>query len=613
MDKSFKVVLIALIFIVVIFPGCKKNKKPDTPSIPTGPTSGSINTEYTFTSSAEDPDDDSVAIRIDWGDEDTSNWCSFVPCGDSISMSHSWSDSGTYSIKAQAQDLKEAVSSWSDGHQIMIGTAIPTNNPPNTPITPRGASFSSPNCSCSFISSATDPDGDSIAIRFDWGDGEISGWSDWQVSGDSISMTHSWSDTGTYSIKAQAKDKKDTTSNWSAEYQIEILAVWTKTFGGSSDDEGYSVQQTTDGGYIIAGATESYGAGGKDVYLIKTDANGNEQWYQRFGGSDDDMGYSVQQTTDSGYIIAGSHRWGSDYDVYLIKTDADGFETWYKYFGSDDPDVGYSVQQTTDYGYIITGYSDYEPGGRNVYLVKADADGNRDWVNRFGGENYDEGQSVQQSSDGGYIIAGVSDYGAGGFDVYLVKADANGNRVWVKRFGGSDVDWGYSVQQTTDGGYIITGYTRSYGAGGEDVYLIKTDANGDSIWTKTFGGSADDRGYSVQQTMDGGYIIAGATESYGAGGKDVYLIKTDANGNQQWYKTFGGLSNDVGWSVQQTSDGGYIITGYTRSYGAGDTNVYLIKTDANGNVEQEGTIVQLNFSQYLINCLDKKEIGCIGI
>ena len=151
-------------------------------------------------------------------------------------------------------------------------------------------------------------------------------------------------------------------------------------------------------------------------------------------------------------------------------------------------------------------------------------------------------------------------------------------QAWERIYGGSEVEKGYSVQQTSDGGYIIAG-----GSSPGDVYLIKTGASGDSIWTRTYGGSEDDGGYSVQQTSDEGYIIAGWTFSFGAGSYDVYLIKTDASGDTIWTRTYGGSDVDVGESVQQTLDGGYIIAGYTRSFGAGRGDVYLIKTDADGN------------------------------
>ena len=155
---------------------------------------------------------------------------------------------------------------------------------------------------------------------------------------------------------------------------------------------------------------------------------------------------------------------------------------------------------------------------------------------------------------------------------------------WEKIYGGTSDEWGFSIQQTNDGGYIITGYTNSFGNGTEDLYLIKTDNNGDSLWSKTFGATNGEEGSSVQQTNDGGYIITGSTQSFGNGGYDVWLIKTDGNGDSLWTKTYGGIDDDHGSSVQQTNDGGYIITGYTSSFGNGDIDIYIIKTDGNGNV-----------------------------
>jgi len=386
--------------------------------------------------------------------------------------------------------------------------------------------------------------------------------------------------------------------------------TWEKTFGGAGDDEAWSVQQTTDGGYIIIGTTDSSGVTStSDIYLIKTDGNGDSLWTKTFGGTGEDRGRSVQQTTDGGYIIAGStESFGNgNWDSYILKTDGNGDSLWAKSV------VGHSVssvQQTTDGGYIITGMTiSFGNGSSDAYLIKTDSNGDSLWTKTFGGTG--AGFSVQQTTDGGYIITGwIEGTDSLSFwDVYLIKTDGNGDSLWTKTFGETGGFFGQSVQQTTDGGYIITGSKNLWQGGTDkDVYLIKTDSNGDSLWTKTFGGTNFDDGYSVQQTQDGGYIITGCTYSFGNGGFDVYLIKTDGNGVEQWSKTFGGSLQDWGYSVQQTTDGGYIITGYTdvdsSSFGNGNYDVYLIKTDGNGNVSSTFNIPISNPNRKLQKIVD---------
>ena len=220
----------------------------------------------------------------------------------------------------------------------------------------------------------------------------------------------------------------------------------------------------------------------------------------------------------------------------------------------------------------------------DIWVMKTDANGIEQWNKIFGGNGNDRAYAVQQTSDGGYVIAGwTSSYGAGSADAWLIKTDADGNMLWDKTFGGIGLDVAYALQLTSDGGYILTGDTNSYGAGSSDFWLMKTDVDGNMLWDKTFGGAKDDEAYAVQQTSDGGYILTGFTYSHGAGSSDFWLIKTDADGNMLWTKTFGSEGLDWAWAVQQTSDGGYILAGYTTSYGAGSFDVWLIKTDAEGN------------------------------
>jgi hypothetical protein len=362
--------------------------------------------------------------------------------------------------------------------------------------------------------------------------------------------------------------------------------TFQKTYGIVGDDRALSAKQTTDGGYIISGFSTNLGAGNQDVYLIKTDSNGDTLWTKTFGGISSEWGNSVLQTIDSGYIISGyTHSFGFlNSEVYLVKTDALGNLLWTKTFGTANQDYSYSIQQTTDAGYIITGYFDSSGsiGGNDVFLIKTDVNGDSLWTKSFGGMDNDEGQFVQQTTDGGYILTGTtSSFGAGTYDIYLIKTDSSGDTIWTKTFGGLNEDFGACIQQTTDGGYVVIGNTRSFGAGSTDIVLFKTDYNGNLIWTKTFGGGAGDMGVFVQQTTDGGYILTGYAN--GIISSDLYLIKTDTNGDTLWTKTFSGLGNVTGRSVQQTTDGGYIVAGFNDGGGSGNSDFYLIKTDANGN------------------------------
>ena len=361
--------------------------------------------------------------------------------------------------------------------------------------------------------------------------------------------------------------------------------LWTQTYGGNYDDRSYYVQQTEDGGFITTGYTHSYGAGGCDIWLIKTDAEGNLEWEQTFGGCNNDGGYCVQQTSDGGYIVVGyTYSFGAgSYDAWLIKTDAIGNVEWDQTYGGGEGDDGHYVQQTIDGGYIIAGGT-YSYGVIwDVWLIKTDANGNEEWNQVFGGGGYQAANCVQQTEDGGYIVSSyTTPYCPHPWDAWLIKTDQNGILEWDQTYGGEGGEYGAGVQQTEDGGYIFAGFTDSYGAGLQDFWLVKTDQNGTEEWNQTYGGSGADEASSVQLTNDGGYVLVGFTESYGAGSKDFWLVKTDATGNLEWEETYGGLGDDLGRCVQQTGDEGYILAGWTDSFGAGGFDVWLIRLEGDG-------------------------------
>ena len=367
--------------------------------------------------------------------------------------------------------------------------------------------------------------------------------------------------------------------------------LWTRTYGGSEHDYERECHQTEDGGYIIVGSTESYGYGDSDVYLIKTDMNGDTIWTSTYGSSNLDQGNSVQQTLDGGYIIAGLFNFVSGFggDVYLIKTNSVGDTIWTRTYGGSEDDQGWSVKQTLDGGYIIAGLTQsFGAIYGDVYLIKTNSNGDTLWTKTYGGPNHDAGMDVKQTLDGGYIVIGTTNPAPIPVfldDIYVLKTDSSGDSLWTQTYGGEFSDSGGYIQQTQDGGYIIVGNLGSAPFPNclYDVYLIKINADGDTIWTRTYGGNDWDGGKSVQQTVDGGFIIAGYTISFGSGGSDAYIIKTDANGDSVWTLTLGGVEDDIGNSIKQTEDDRYIIAGTTYSYGAGLGDVWLIRLDSEGS------------------------------
>jgi len=463
------------------------------------------------------------------------------------------------------------------------------NLTPDVPAVPSGPAAGWRDSVLTYQSSAADPDGDSVAIRFDWGDGDTSEWSAWVANGAAVADSHAWSAVDGYAVRAQAKDKAGLESEWSGPTAFAVVR-WAVTFGGTNIEYGNAVCLSPDGGYVITGVTESYGAGSWDAYLIKTDSSGDTLWARTFGGIHTDQGCSVQPTADGGYVITGIADSSVSQDIWLIKTDAEGNQVWARTFGGPDADHGYSVQPTSDGGYIIVGETWSFANKYDACLIKTDASGTEEWTETFGGAGFDEFYSVRQTADGGYVVAGGTEPESAGLsDVWLIKVDESGDEEWTKTFGGSGNDYANSVEQTSDGGFIVVGSTNSYGAGYFDAYLTKTDADGNQVWAKTFGGTGGEGGASVRQTSDGGYVIAGSTESFGNGQGDAWLVRTDASGNELWSTALGGPDWDCGSSVVVAPNGGYVMCGTTESYDVGGKDVWLVWIDANGSAVTSGS------------------------
>ncbi len=368
------------------------------------------------------------------------------------------------------------------------------------------------------------------------------------------------------------------------------VTTWAKTYGAGGDDYANSIQQTSDGGYIVAGASYpgasgySYG----DLWVLKLRIDGTVDWQKTYGGSDVDFGGLIQQTADGGYIVAGTtYSFGAgNGDLWVLKLFSDGTEDWQKAYGGSGNDSASSIQQTSDGGYIVTGttYS-FGAGNGDLWVLKLKSDGTVDWEKTYAGYyNRDSASSVQQTSDGGYIVAGSSEIIGTGFDIWVLKLNGEGAVDWQKTYGGSADDYASSIQQTSDGGYILAGYTVTIQD--ETALVMKLDSGGNVLWGKTYDGPGDEYASSVQQTADGGYIVTGTIYpgSHGNTLGDLWVLKMRNDGTVDWQKTYGGSGNDSASSIQQTSDGGYIVAGGTKSFGAGMYDFWVLKLDSNGNI-----------------------------
>ena len=416
----------------------------------------------------------------------------------------------------------------------------------------------------------------------------------------------------------------------------EVEIEWSHTFGGENDDKGRVIQETSDGGFIITGNTFSYSEGDRDLWLIKTDSEGNEEWSRVFDQGDDDSGHYVQQTNDGGYIVSGytksltliieyvcdngdsENDWECEdsldlcnddensciqqfesywiRDGWIIKTDSYGNEEWNKVFGGvsdESKEWGRSIQQTQDGGYIISGVS-FDDGSQNLLLMKIDSLGNEEWLRYY--DNSD-GRFVVETDDGGFIVGGEveSDEDWSRY-ILLMKYDVSGNQEWVQTYGSIDFyEEGQSLKKTQDGGYIIVGI---YNDDNNDdgILLLKTDNNGNQQWLQRFSYGIEERGESVYQTHDMGYIITGRSNN------DLYILKTDINGNEEWYDTFGGEGEDEGRSIIETDIGEYVISGYSEDNTEYD-DLWLLKVSTPIDSCSSNIVGDLNYDN-VVNVVD---------
>ncbi len=358
--------------------------------------------------------------------------------------------------------------------------------------------------------------------------------------------------------------------------------TFQKTIGGSGNEEAYSVQQTTDGGYILAGYSTSFGPGNfENAYLVKTDSLGDVSWAKTFGVAGGASKFrSARQTPDGGYIAAGwiYQPTANGYDVLLVKTDAGGNELWSKRYGGSGADSAHSIEFDLDGNLIIAGSSPGQ-GFDQASLIKLTPTGAMIWHKTYGSAVPLLAEAGKAATEGGYYF--IQSY-VGFQGLSLVKVHSDGSLHWMKGYS-SQVLWGSPhhgvAQESRSGGFWIA--TRGGAAGGNDVSIVRSDEQGDIIWNKYYGNTADDIGSVIFEAEDGSIIVAGATTSSGLGDKDLYVFKIDSTGGLIWSRGYGESGEEHAYAMSGTTDGGLVLAGGTTSFGNG-RQIYLLKTDSTG-------------------------------
>lgn len=334
------------------------------------------------------------------------------------------------------------------------------------------------------------------------------------------------------------------------------------------------------------------------LLLLGGNIYSQQQFQKKYESTNASRAYSVNLTQDGGFILAGSYDVSGllSAEYYVVKLDANGDTLWANSYGptvdttiaSNRDGAGneaYDVIQTLDLGYMVVGEAHaFGSGASDIFALKLTPTGDTVWTKTYGGINSDYSYKVIQLADSGFILSGYTEtYGLGIRDIYVLRLDKLGDTVWARAYGGSGIDGAVDMTQTKDGGFAIAGSTFSFGEGVSDVYVLKIDANGTLKWANAYGGTLNDFGNAIAETSDNGFVISGSTESFGSGQRDVYVIKIDSTGNLLWSKAMGGAENESGKSIQELSNKDLVVFGNTRSFGNGFEDYYLIRLNSLGD------------------------------
>ncbi len=366
--------------------------------------------------------------------------------------------------------------------------------------------------------------------------------------------------------------------------------TFQRTYGNSAAQTGTCIQPTKDGNYIISAMATGMGAGYNDCLLMKINTSGGLLWAKTYGGTGDDYPYFVASCADGGFILTGStNSFGAGgTDVYLVRTDSNGNLLWSKTIGGAGTDIGWSVVEASDGSFYTCGQTDsFDGPSPNGYLIKNDSGGNLVWTKVFDGPNSDIFYGMNKTRDGGLILTGqVGSNSFGSSDIWLVRTDANGDTLWTSIYGKVTEDAGWSVIETADSGFAVTGdmHKDTLTLGAHNAVLLKTDSAGQMQWAKLYGSyPGSEIGYDLRQSSDKGYVILGNTGYYGNGSEDVLLFRTDSTGELEWARTFGSSMQDDAWQFRKTANDGNMIIGATENFAANNYwDIYVIKTDSLG-------------------------------